>query len=57
MPKDPIDFFKKNEKYLKVKQRMPMREDHLLLSLMVGEAIEFGMHQISDALKEKGKTK
>ena len=47
--------FWKNEKYLKVKNRLPMWEDRELLSLMVGEAIEFGMHQIMDALNEKGK--
>ena len=51
---DTKDFWK-NEKSLKVKACMPRHEDHLILSLMVGEAIEFGMHQIMDALNEKGK--
>ena len=54
---DVKDFFEKNEKYLKVKACMPKHEDYLILSLMVGEAIGFGMHQIRDALNEKGKEK
>ena len=52
-----IKDFWKNEKYLKVKASMPRHEDHKLLIDLVEAAISFGMHQISDALKKKGKTK